>query len=485
MRNYQLMGRKKVVAGLRKRNAYPLLHLHLMPLEILSQIFHNLKDDVGSLLLLALLCSKFNNIVCKNFLYHLIVFRTIDQFTRFAHAHLPQKTSLRRFGSTEPSTKINYIRSVHFINPPTASSTNTLTSIAGIYEVDTLGSVPVDYQSFVTHFRTLLNEAFGIKEVIISEILPKFEFLGDLLVPSSTSSLKLRFKSPRPARCLEKLVLTAQSGWNIPFKPVHIALFICIFDDITELRLKNFVIKEGKLLLDTPIKPISIDSLVLSACIYADPKKVQQRRKGSALFANTTLLTLNDLQHGADLSLIDFIKLNEKLTRLSIDIGSNIFYYLDQDKTSKFNFSKYNNFFKLVCSGQGGYSTLKEVVLTNFDLFHSFSHQHEKQLDAITEEDEEEQEDDWIEPPTNTFEYFLKHLSNVPFLTIVVKDSPKVMHTCVNCGFTVEETTKSITSLLPHEWAIILAPILCNKKCSVMIFDHSITNLFTRKRLEI
>lgn len=470
MKNYQLMGRKKVL-DLRKRTVYPNAHLLLMPLEILTLILSYVLNDVSALLLVALSCTKLNNIVNKFFIYNLIVFRNTAQFVRFAHAHLPQRTSLRRFSSSEPSAKINYIRSLHFKNPPTASSLNSLAKIAGTYEVDTLGTVPLDYQSFVTNLRTLLNEAYGLKEVLISEIAPQFEFSGDLLQPSS-SSLRYRFKSPKPARSLDKLVLSAQSGWNIPFKAVHIALFVNIYDEISELRLNNFVISEVKLVSDGPCKPVSIKSLAVSACIYTDAKR--SLKKCPSILAGTSSLTLDDIQHGVDLSLIDVIKVNDRLSRLSIDISSSVFYYTDLLE-KKFNFTKYNNFFKLVCSGQAKYGKLKEVVLTNFDLFHSFSHQHDK-LNVI-----EEEEDDWIEPPTNTFEYFLKYLSQIPLLTIVVKEAPKVTHTCVHCGFSVEEKAKSITSLLPHEWGIILAPILVNKQCSVVIYDHSLRTLFSRR----
>lgn len=481
MKKYQLMGRKKVSKSVH-RTAYLALHLHSMPLEILLEIFANVADNIHDLLLLALVCSKFNNIVSKNFLYHSVEFKTTQQFSKFAHAHLPLKLSLgRRFSSTEASSRINYIKSVHFVNPPTNTLAAPLTQIAGTYTVDSQDTSSNAYLDFVSHMKLLLNEAYGIKEIRISEISPQFEFSEDLIYPPTFSGIKSRFKPPKPLRSIEKIVLTAQLGWNIPFKVGHIALFVHLFDEVAELKLNKFVIHDQKLPVQNLPKPFAIDCLVSTSLIYIELKKT--KRAVSPLFASTTMLLLEDIQRGGDLCLIDFIKCNNGLLRLSIDIGLSIFYSLDpQDQTRKFNFSKYNNFFKLVCSGQGGYSNLKEVVLINFDLFNSFSHQHDTKLEDIQEGDEDSgDEDSWIEPATNTFGYFLRYLSQMPYLTIVVKEAPAVVHSCVNCGFLVEERTKRILSLLPHEWAIILEPILANRNCSVLIWDHNHQPLFSRK----
>lgn len=478
MKKYQLMGRKKVIAPASKP-AYPALHLHSMPYEILMQIFALVAEDIPSLLLLALVCSKFNSIVSKNFLYHTVQFNSAAQFLRFAHAHLPLKTSLgRRFGSTELSPRINYLRSVHFVNPPTDNRTSSQSQIAGTYKVHDLSTTSTKFQDYVSNMKSLLVEAYGLKELRVSEISPQFEFPAELLHSSSFSHIKLRFKGAKPLRRIEKIVLTAQSGWKIPFKLGHVSLFVHVFDEVAELKLRKFVINEQKLASETLEKPFVIDCLVLTTSVYSDGKRVGSKHVPSDLFKRTTSLLLEEIQNGNDLCLIDFIKSNNDLSRLSIDIGSEIFYYTDPfDQTKKFNFTKYNNFFKLVCSGQRGYANLKEIVLTNFDLFNSFSHQHDDKLESISEEDE----DDWVEPPTNTFEYFMKYLAQVPFLTIVVKEAPAVMHTCVNCGFTVEEKSKRISSLLPHEWGIILAPILSNRNCSVMIYDHRLQQLYSRR----
>lgn len=445
------------------------------------QIFADVAEDMHSLLLLALVCSKFNNIVSKSFLYHTVKFKSTHQFEKFCQAHLPLKTSLgRRFGANESSTRVNFIRSVHFVNPPNHDP-GSLTQIAGTYSVDTLSGT-TKYQDFVTQMKILLNEGYAIKEVRLSEVSPQFQFPYDLMQTQPLSSMKLRFKGPKPSRKISKVVLEAQSGWHIPFKLGHISLFIHLFDEISELKLNNFVINDLMLLCDELEKPFVIDCLVLKASIYADGRKTFLKRVPCKLFSKTSSLLLENIQSGSDLCLIDFIKCNDDLSRLNIDISSKVFYTVNLlDQTLAFDFTRYNKFFKLVCSGKGGYSNLKEIVLTNFDLFNSFSHQHEGRLLSITEEDEE---DDWVEKPTNTFEHFLTYLAQVPFLTIVVKETPAVMHTCVNCGFTVTEETKRVSSLLPHEWAIILAPILANRLCSVLVYDHKLRPLFSRRAVD-
>ncbi|QRG39252.1 hypothetical protein FDK38_003683 [Candidozyma auris] len=479
MKKYQLMGRRKVAASKPGSPKYPLLHLHSLPYEILSLIFGYLASDIATLLRLSMVCQKFHNIVCKNYVYHSVIFKSTAHFLRFAAIHLSSRTSLaRRFGFNEPSSMINYLRKVYFVNPPTNNSASSSTKIAGTYNVENVNRSSSMYDTWVTHFKCLLNEAYGLKEVVISEISPQFEFPIEFMAP--TSSPKFPFKRQAPARTLERLVLTAQSGWTIPFKVGQMSIFAHVFDHIDELRLDNFVLNEGKLLGDAWELKLSVGSFVACACIYTDTKRPTKRRC-TGLFSSTRSLSLLELENGADLSLIDSIKSNGRLSRLVIDIGSKVFY--TSGKT--FNFAKFNSFFKLVCSGQGSYSGLREIVLINFDLFHDFSHQHEKRTLEVIREDSESASLDIGPPPeepsNNTFEYLLRYLSQVPNLTIVIKERPKVMHTCVKCGFTVEESCKKISSLLPHEWSIILAPVLLNPKCSVNIYDHSWSNLFTRK----
>lgn len=484
MKKYQLMGRRKV-ASPKTSPKYPLSHLHSLPYEILLAIFSQL--PLETLLVLSLLCHKFHQIVCKNFIYQDVFFKLTSHFLRFAGAHLSLRASLaRRFGLNEPSSMINYIRTVHFKNPPTNDMEASLTKIAGTYSVENVSRSTSKYDAWVTSFKCLLNEAYGLKEVTLSEISPQFEFPAEYMMASTLLlTSKFTFRRQAPSRTLEKLTLTAQSGWTIPFKLGQMLIFAHVFDQINELQLNKFVINEGKLLSDSWDKKIWVDSLVANACIYSDAKKTVKRRCINIL-TNTRLLLLLDIQTGADLSLIDFVKTNGHLQRLVIDISSKVF-FTSENANKTFNFAKFNNFFKLVCSGQGGYSDLKEIVLVNFDLFHDFSHQHKNRpLDVIVEDSElasplEEPEDDWVEPSKNTFEYFLRYLLQMPNLTIVIKERPKVMHTCVKCGFTLEEATKKISTLAPHEWGIILAPVLCEPKCSVNIYDHAWTALFSRK----
>lgn len=474
------MGRKKVGTAPRKQS-YPPLHIHSLPYEILLQIFALVAEDMNSLLLMALVCSKFNSIASKNYLYHTVKFKTDNQFLRFAHAHLPQKKALgRRFGSTESSTRINFLRSVHFINPPTNDASTQQVQIAGSYTMDTLSYTGSSYLDYISCMKLLLTEAYGLKEVRISEISPQFQFPAELMHALSFSAINLRFKTPRPLRSIEKVVLTAQSGWNIPFKVEHLAIFVHLFGEVEELRLNKFVLSDQKLVCVPLEKPFVVNSLVLTASIYSEGKRSSSKRVSNPLFAKTSFLLLEDIQNGNDLSLIDYIKCNNTLLRLSIDISSSIFYEIDPtDHKPKFCFHKYNNFFKLVCLRKGGYSTLQEVILTNFDLFNSFAHQHDH-LQLIREENEDE-EDDWVAPPTNTLEFLMKYLSQVPYLTIVVKEAPAVVHTCVKCGFQVHDPTKRISSLLPHEWAIIVAPILASKLCSLLIYDHKLRPLYSRR----
>ncbi|KAM9905114.1 hypothetical protein OXX69_007306, partial [Metschnikowia pulcherrima] len=165
MKKYQLIGRKKVAVNRRTSGSYPPLHICSLPFEILLQILTLVQVDIRDLLSLALTCSKFNMAISKLFLYRRLRFSSTSQFNSFAQAHLPYKASslARRFISNEPSGKINFITSVHFVNPPTYSNLNTQASIAGSYEIDTSESGPPEYRYFVKGMRSLLNEAYGIK----------------------------------------------------------------------------------------------------------------------------------------------------------------------------------------------------------------------------------------------------------------------------------------------------------------------------------
>lgn len=474
MKKYQLMGRKASVKAKKRCPAYPPLHILSLPTEILVYVLRYLLGDLASYLLLALTCSKFNSIVLKMFLYEEVQFKTVTRFIKFAHVHLPQRASPLRFVLSEPSSKINFIRSVHFVNPPMYNDLSPVIKIAGSYSVFALDPGIDQYKGFVRNLQLLLNEAYGLKELKISEILPQFRFSSDFVEPQSTNSLKLRFKSRTPTRTLERLSLSAQSGWSIPFKVDHISLLTQFYGQIGSLELHNFVINDAKL-VNAAMLPLQIQALALSACTYT---KLLCRRKCLDIFGETSFLALSAIPHINDLFLIDAIKANSKLTRLSIDISSSIFYQVDPvDNSWKFQFSKYNNFFKLLCSGKGGYAHIKELILTQFDLFHTMSHQHDSGLDTIQEEDEDTE---LIESKIDTFEYFMQYLSEISTLTIIMKKEPMVIHTCTNCGFTVQDSSKRVSSLRQDEWVRVLLPILANKNCSVSVYDYDMLLLYNR-----
>lgn len=461
MKNYQLIGRKKVVTR-HSPHSYPVLHLHSLPYEILYLIFHNLPLD--SLVAMAVTCRKFHNIICKNFLYNAIKFYSTSHFLKFALAHLPKKTSFsRRLGLQEPSSMINFIRSVHFVNPPTNNRKTCSTQIAGTYSVESVNDGVSQYTEFLHYFNCLLSNCYGLKEVQISEISPQFAFPPDL--PSSPT-FKNKFRKSTH-RHIDRIVLTAQSGWTIPFKLDHVAVFTFIYDSVLLLHLKKFVINESKLFSDAFTKKVSISDLRITAGLYTPDSRY--KKKFCNLFSETTSLTLQDILHDGDLTIIDFIKSNDKLSRLSIDLSSSVFYTNDQ-KRSTFNFARFNNFFKLVCSGTGSYATLKTLELFNFDLFYDYAHTHKSVL-----------HDDWVAPLTSTFEYFLRYISEIENVVIIIKDTPKVMATCVKCGFKQQESKKPIPSLLSLEWQIVLAPLLENEKCSVDIYTHNGEIMYSRK----
>lgn len=471
------MGRRATIKAPRRNGNYPPLHILSLPIEIILGIIGYLRDDITSLLQLALTCSRFNSVILKMFLYELVQFKSVPRFIKFAHAHLPQRASPLRFVLSEPSSRINFIRSVHFVNPPMYDDLNPVTTIAGSYSVFALDPGIDQYKGFVRNLQLLLSEAYGLKELKISEILPQFKFSSEFLETPITQAIKLRFKSRPPARTLEKLCLSAQSGWSIPFRVDHVSLFVQFFGEIGTLELQNFVINDAKL-INTSSPPLNVEQLLLTACTYS-----KQLCKKTCLdtFGNTSFLGLESIQHMNDLCLIDAIKANGKLARLSIDISSSIFYQVDPaDNSWKFQFSKYNNFFKLLCSGKGNYGNLKQLVLTHFDLFHTMSHQHNSGLDTIQEEEEEEAQVVPPEEDLNTFEYFMSHLSQIPVLTIVMKKEPMVIHTCRNCGFTVTESSKRISSLREDEWSRILQPLISNNDCQVSILDHRLQLLFQR-----
>ena len=456
------------------------LCLHNLPVEILLAIFDLYASDIKTLLRLALTCHKFNIIIDKHYLYKDVVVSSVSSFSKFAVCHLPLFTSSlsKKLKLNEPSTKINYIQTFHLINPPTKDSINHNFKVAGSYNVENVHNRDVlNYQEYIECFLTLLHESYGIKTITISEISPSSSFSTELITSSSTASSSLQFwKKEKPRKSLDKLVLKTQSGWSIPFKLSHISLFISHFANFNHLVLHNFIIDDYKLTVSFPTltKTISIKKLSLNSCIFANTlRKLNCDKKMCQLFSDVSSLELNNILSVNDLSVIDFIKQNHKLSQLIIDFSSPVFY----NNEKKFNFARYNSFFKLVASGTGGYSTLKDMVLTKFDLFQYFDHKHKPASKPPTNNDPN------IDPSeTETFEYLLTYLGQIKNLTIVLTKRIKRFQTCKNCGFTESsDNDKDMSLLTVLEWSIILRPLLsANENCKIRIKDHNYTTLFTR-----
>lgn len=355
MKRYQLIGRKKALSK-RATPDYGKYHLHSLPYEILCQIFSNLSNDLPQLVRTSMICVKFNNIINKNFLYKLIKFTTIDKFMKFSEVHIP-----RRFGSIDTSTQVNYIQCMEIKNPPSKSSKNHETKIAGSYKLSDDNTQQVVFNDFIKNFKTVIQNDYNLKILVISEISPQFEF----------DSLSF-FKRKSNRRSLGKLVLKAQTGWSILFKVNHLSAILEVFNDIHEVELCNFIIDETKLQKIGDIPSTSIDKIIFNSCSYINrPSK----RTLCKIFQSTSSLSLIQLKNSNDLSLIDFIKFNENLSSLSIDMSSRIFYTVNEDGNNdpSFNYKSFNPFFKLICLSKS--YNLKHLTLENFDLIHECNHQ--------------------------------------------------------------------------------------------------------------
>lgn len=489
MKRYQLIGRKKQLTPKRTDIHYPVAHLHLLPYEILVYIFECIgASDTKTLLLVSLTCTKFNSIVNKAVLYHQVKLLGVRSFDKFVAAHIPTINILtRRFllgleQVTDPSTKINLIRSLELSNPPVRESENTKTRIAGTYDVEfeTRSGRKTEYQEYVTALINILRDSYSLDAIVLSEISPSFAFPDLPVAGGSTagslelSSLLLKWRTrPRPQRLLASLTLKPQSGWSIPFRLLLISSFLVVYDSINELVLHNFVIDEAKLQLQSaPSKPIVIDRLTLYSCTFV-PSTVRSagKRKPYSAFQSVSWLTLHHITAEKDLSVIDFIKANLGLRKISIDFASPIFYHPNK----LFRFERYNLFFKLLASGHGAYATLKELEFLNFSLLDSYGHLHHIDKSAAQEE-----RDDWVEPPADTFESLLSNVAAIPKLTIVLKSRPETFVTCVNCGITKESQKRSKTL---HEWRVLLKPlILANDMCNIEVLAHNHKTLFSKSR---
>lgn len=464
MKRYQLIGRKR---GFNQSISvkYGQFHIHSLPYEILIEIFSYLAEDKKTLLSLALVCKKFSTIVNKNFLYKDLVIRNTNQFKSFSHNHLlRQTTSLgRTFGQHEPSSKINYIESFTTINPPIKSSKNFKTSIAGVYSFDsTSGNDTQNYDEFVRSFTCLLNEAYGLKKVKIAECSSLFFFPTEAL--SERSYFFSSFKKKERKKMLQVLSFESQRGWSIPFKNNYVAFISNFYETIGELELLNFVIDETKLAVPSSYRKLAINKLTLSGCTYSNNfKKLSPQKKPHAdLFDEVSHLQLNNILSGSDLSFIDYIKVNNALSTLTIDLDSKIFYQNQQISPSRqerlFDYAKYNPFFNLLCSENGYFSNLNHIILTNFDIKAFCSMQDLEKMER------------------NIYQYngeittLLKELSSLQHLTIFFKNNKRVSK-CTRCG-AVATSTKNCDSVLEHGWHNLIGAFISQSPhCKVKMFD--------------
>ncbi|KAI5952050.1 hypothetical protein CANMA_005129 [Candida margitis] len=444
MKKYQLIGRKSNNRFPKRKEAvtYPVTHLHSLPLEIQLRIFGSLHNDGQSLLPMARTCSHFYQIICKYFLYRQVQFHTSTEFFKFAHQHL----------TGEVSNKINYLENVMFINPQIKKSSSQSINIGGSYAVES-NSRTVDtlsYTGFISTLGTLFSHAYGLKCMQFTEIAPEFAFPLEYKQKTSTSLFKR--KAPKRKRSLDRLVLRPQSGWSIPLKDIHLSLFCEYFDTIRELHLIDFII-------DQPINvDIKVQKVTFQSCSYS----IKKIKAPSPLFKDVSSLELQGLTSSMQLSLIDLVKLNNKLNTLILDLKSTVFY-----TNGEFNFTKFNPFFRLLCSGEGNYANLRTLVLKNFDLFNYLKH------DNLHEDI-----DSWIEPPTNNFETFMKYVSFVPNLIILLKKTPVRVNTCKKCGFKKQQSDKLVETLTPQEWEIFLKPLELQEN-NLKIQSHDLVDLYT------
>ncbi|RLV90868.1 hypothetical protein JA1_004254 [Spathaspora sp. JA1] len=459
MKKYQLIGRRKFSFSPKRPIQYPLLHLCSLPLEILIQIFQNFSQDTKSLLILSLVCKRFHIIINKHFLYVTITFKKPSTFYKFSVSHLLH----------EPSSNINYLQKVELMNPQIRDSSKYKTRIAGSYAVesDNRTANQLNYNDFITSIKGLLGQAFGLKCLILSEISP--EFIFPLETQSNTTGLRLLGKKkniPKSKRTLNNLILRTQSGWSIPFKQGHLSLICEYFDTINQLHLVNFIIDDTK---PMNIGEVQTNKLIIESCIYTNSfKKSGVKPQPNTLFNKVGILELRNILNDSGLSLIDLVKLNNSnLNHLIIDISSNIFYV----ENNEFNFKRFNRFFNLLCSGYGNFTNL---TLTNFTLFQYLMHD---------EVDHKQDQDSWIEPSENNFETFMKFISQISNLRIMLRKNSSNVKTCIKCGFIEQQQDKDIDCLTSSEWEIFLKPLELNRDNSISIFNYKNNQLYSRSKM--
>lgn len=463
MKKYQLIGKRNAIRKISVNSNYPSIHFYSLPYEILVEIVSLLFNDLDDLVNLAQTCRKFEHLVYKEFLYKDVVIRDHHTFQSFAQSHLPSHTKSfsRKTGRIEPSRHINYIKTLHLVKPPTRETSYGKTQIAGSYDLEMSRSTDdqVVYDSYMGNLNSLLNECFSIKTIIISEISPQFSF------PKESHNFITHLFRAKAKRTLRKLVLKAQSGWNIPFKINHMSTLVSIFDRIDELVLHNFVIDTHRLISPSIANKISIDKITLESCIYSSNSRIASytlpRNVDNDIFKDVSSLALMNIYSGTDLSVIDFVKKNNKLRNLGIDLTSPVFYKLCKGGTEKlFDFHRYNPFFNLICSGQGSYDKIKTLEILNFNLADlvpwpfnanaaSFDMHHNEELNSL-----------------------LTSWSKVENVVIVLKPRSKKLVSCVKCGF-----TKDVTHTRQHDkvdvncWFSVLQPLFQNDS-NIRIIDH-------------
>lgn len=473
MKRYQLIGRKR---GFNQSITvkYGQFHLHSLPYEILIEIFSHLAEDRKTLLSLALVCKKFSTIVNKNFLYKDLIISNTNQFKSFSHNHLLRPTTSlgRTFGQHETSSKINYIESFTLMNPPVKSSENFKTSIAGVYSFDSTSSNDSqNYDEFIRSFTCLLNEAYGLKKLKIADCSSQFSFPTEVL--SEKSYFFTSFKKKERKKRLQVLSFESQRGWSIPFKSNYAAFISNFYETIGELELLNFVVDETRLALPSSYRRLVINKLTLSGCTYSNnfKKLSPQKRPRVDLFDEVTHLQLNNILSGSDLFFIDYVKVNNALSTLTIDLDSKIFYQNQQISSTRqeklFDYAKYNPFFNLLCSENGYFSNLNHIILTNFDIKSFCSMQDLEEMER------------------NLYQYegeittLLKELSSLQHLTIFFKSNKRVSK-CTRCG-ALATSAKNCDSVLEHDWySLIGAFISQNPKCKVKMFDFKGNLLYSR-----
>lgn len=396
---YQFISRRKVLKA-KPTPDYPSAHIHLLPPEILAEILGYVNSKPG-LVNLGQTCRRFHQLTVKH-IYRELNFNIV-KFIEFGINHLPLP---KKKGIKESSSCINAIRLVTITKPPIPNVQRSI-KIAGSYSIEALED-NLTYDLFVQVFRLLLTESYSIQHITLQEVAPNFAFPSD--VSRKSSSLVFRKPPKQIRRHLPHLTLKTQSGWTLPIRLSHFSAIFDYFDEIDHLELVNFII-DDEFDDGSVIKPAIINKVTFSGCKYSAKKK-----RAISLLSCCGSISLERIGAQGDLSLIDYVRgLTNLLLELEIDMESPIF-YLVVEGNKVLNYPKYNPFFRLVCSGEGRYSTLKHIFLKNFD------------ISACVERTPME-EDDWVVDDQG-LGGFLRDLASVKRLSIQIK-SNKV---CVKCG---------------------------------------------------